>query len=334
MIMTSERQRDANRRNAINSTGPKTPAGKAVVRFNAVRHGVRAAAVVVPGLESAEEWDQFRTGVRTSLKPEGVLEEALADRAAGLLWRLGRLERFDSLSVAADQAALEIPARPPDRDGGGSGLTRQVHTVTDEDRLNALEAKLAPAQARVAKYSPARDLAGRLAEMDPGAQIDPAAAVALVSVCAKYAADRSDDVEVPDQDDPDGLLAAAGLPAGASLLDAPWTAGAALKAVSTIAASVRGKATSPRFLAEVTGWLGRRLAKAEAVIQQCTPDVAVLRKRVNMNRAVARARRVVADEAAVTKIARYEGHLQRQLTATLAELERLQRWREATSPPD
>ena len=34
--MTSDKQADANRRNARKSTGPKTPEGKAVARLNAV----------------------------------------------------------------------------------------------------------------------------------------------------------------------------------------------------------------------------------------------------------------------------------------------------------
>ena len=37
--MTSEKKAEANRRNALKSTGPKTPEGKAAVRLNALRHG-------------------------------------------------------------------------------------------------------------------------------------------------------------------------------------------------------------------------------------------------------------------------------------------------------
>jgi hypothetical protein len=44
--MTSLKQIEANRRNAIKSTGPKTEAGKEQSRRNAVRHGLTAESVV------------------------------------------------------------------------------------------------------------------------------------------------------------------------------------------------------------------------------------------------------------------------------------------------
>src|SRR4051794_37427473 len=44
----------ANRRNAMKSTGPRTPAGKAVSRLNGVTHGLCSKVPVLPG-EDAEE---------------------------------------------------------------------------------------------------------------------------------------------------------------------------------------------------------------------------------------------------------------------------------------
>ena len=52
--MTSYRKIEANRRNALKSTGPKTEAGKQVSRRNAVRHGL-TAETVLSALEDAED---------------------------------------------------------------------------------------------------------------------------------------------------------------------------------------------------------------------------------------------------------------------------------------
>ena len=56
--MTSYRQLEANRRNALKSTGPKTEAGKHSSRCNAVRHGL-TAETVIGALEDAEDYKAF-----------------------------------------------------------------------------------------------------------------------------------------------------------------------------------------------------------------------------------------------------------------------------------
>ena len=61
--MTSARQIESNQRNARQSTGPKTPEGKAKSRVNALKHGLAAETLVIDGLqndfaERMTEWDQ------------------------------------------------------------------------------------------------------------------------------------------------------------------------------------------------------------------------------------------------------------------------------------
>jgi hypothetical protein len=56
--MTSYRQVEANRRNALKSTGPKTEGGKQASRCNAVRHGF-TAETVLSALEDAEDYKAF-----------------------------------------------------------------------------------------------------------------------------------------------------------------------------------------------------------------------------------------------------------------------------------
>lgn len=56
-MMTSARQRNANRANAKRSTGPRTEAGKAAARLNARRHGLAASLRLEPGAD--EEIEQL-----------------------------------------------------------------------------------------------------------------------------------------------------------------------------------------------------------------------------------------------------------------------------------
>ena len=54
---TSVRQIEANRRNALHSTGPTTPEGKQASRLNALKHGLRAKEVTIPGQEDPAEFE-------------------------------------------------------------------------------------------------------------------------------------------------------------------------------------------------------------------------------------------------------------------------------------
>jgi len=93
--VTSERQKAANQANALHSTGPKTPEGKAVVRLNALQHGLLAREVVLPG-EDADAFEDLWNRVRADLSPVGPIEELLVDRIVNAMWRLGRLARAET----------------------------------------------------------------------------------------------------------------------------------------------------------------------------------------------------------------------------------------------
>ena len=93
--MTSERQKTANQANALRSTGPKTPEGKAAVRLNAFRHGLLARDVVLPD-EDFDAFEDLRNRVRADLSPVGPIEELLADRVVNIMWRLGRSARAET----------------------------------------------------------------------------------------------------------------------------------------------------------------------------------------------------------------------------------------------
>jgi hypothetical protein len=71
--MTSERQAEANRQNATKSTGPRTPAGKAVVTLNGIKHGLLSRECLLKG-ESETEFVAFGKRLRAKLAPVGELE--------------------------------------------------------------------------------------------------------------------------------------------------------------------------------------------------------------------------------------------------------------------
>ena len=87
--------------------GPVTQEGKQVVKWNAVQHGVRSPAPVVPGIEKSEDWEEHRDGMLQSLSPEGHLELVLAERVALLSWRLRRVIRYETESKALYQERAE-----------------------------------------------------------------------------------------------------------------------------------------------------------------------------------------------------------------------------------
>ena len=93
--MTSERQKAANQANARRSTGPKTQKGKAIVRFNALRHGLLTRDVVLPG-EDADAFENLWNQVRANLSPVGPIEDSLVDRVVNAMWRLRRSERMET----------------------------------------------------------------------------------------------------------------------------------------------------------------------------------------------------------------------------------------------
>src|SRR5918999_1896743 len=93
-MMVSEKQNRANWRNALRSTGPKTPEGKDAVRLNATKHGLRSQEVLLPG-EDGEALKELDENLRAELQPVGEMENLLVDGIVAAYWRLRRLRRVE-----------------------------------------------------------------------------------------------------------------------------------------------------------------------------------------------------------------------------------------------
>jgi hypothetical protein len=114
------------RRNGARSKGPLSAASRARSALNAIRHGLRAKSVVLPGLETAAEWEDHVAAVAGSLRPTTYLEEQLAERIALQLWRLRRAAR-------AEHAAALISSTPSRASLGTEARSHFKDLVADEE---------------------------------------------------------------------------------------------------------------------------------------------------------------------------------------------------------
>jgi len=113
---SDEKKAEASRRNSLKSTGPKTPEGKAAVRYNAMKHGLLSEDILLPG-EDEGALKELSEHLRDQLQPVGELENLFVDRIISSAWRLRRLGRVEAGIFAwqfygelADRARQEAQA--------------------------------------------------------------------------------------------------------------------------------------------------------------------------------------------------------------------------------
>jgi hypothetical protein len=94
MSEISRKQLEANRQNALKSTGPKTPEGKALVALNPIKHGLLSKEVLLAH-EDENSLVELGKRLRHQLAPVGELEIMLVDRIIAAIWRLRRILRIE-----------------------------------------------------------------------------------------------------------------------------------------------------------------------------------------------------------------------------------------------
>ncbi len=119
--MISLQRLEANRRNALRSTGPRTEDGKQRSRANAVRHGL-TAETVVGSLEDAEDYKAFEAAIISDYDAETAVARELVLRLASLLWRLRRAN-----AIEADLFEIQAEALRERRLAADGTLGRAVY---------------------------------------------------------------------------------------------------------------------------------------------------------------------------------------------------------------
>jgi hypothetical protein len=78
----SQRKIEANRRNALRSTGPKTDRGKSIVSRNALKHGLLSARIVNEELgEEKKDVQSLHEELIEDYQPIGRMEQFLVERS-------------------------------------------------------------------------------------------------------------------------------------------------------------------------------------------------------------------------------------------------------------
>lgn len=98
--MATKEQSRANKENARRSTGPRTADGKAKSSQNAMKHGLRAQATVLPD-ENLEDFQFLVSGLEDQFQPQTALEWNLLRQLADAEWRMRRVSCIEAAVFAA-----------------------------------------------------------------------------------------------------------------------------------------------------------------------------------------------------------------------------------------
>jgi hypothetical protein len=134
--MISDQKLEANRNNALRSSGPKTKDGRKRSSLNALRHGLTGQITTMTEEDRATH-DQFSQALIQSLAPEGPLEMQFAQRIATDSWRLNRASAIEDnlFALGLYQGAGQLC---PDHQQIDAALTTARVFTTESNHLQLL----------------------------------------------------------------------------------------------------------------------------------------------------------------------------------------------------
>ena len=87
----SNKQLEANRVNALKSTGPRSLEGKLISRGNALSHGLTARKHLIVG-DDPVEFEEYRDNLWQELQPENIIQEEMVLQIINTGWKIRRCQ--------------------------------------------------------------------------------------------------------------------------------------------------------------------------------------------------------------------------------------------------
>jgi len=151
--MTSQKKIEANQRNALKSTGPKTKLGITHSRANAMTHGLSASAIIIMG-ENAQDYENLQQSLIDSYNPVDTVEVELVRQMTMAAWRLRRVDMIESYLFRLGNDARTAPSNtenskkvPSDVIGAGfKNMWKDRHVLSGGFELASLANPIGPEQ--------------------------------------------------------------------------------------------------------------------------------------------------------------------------------------------
>ncbi len=168
-MVISQKQQEANRRNAQHSTGPTTPEGKKAASLNAVTYGLRTRSLIIRDENIADYW-RLWDSLENEWRPETPTERLYLEQMSVSQWLLARMANSErkvyaaGLTITAEFDLLDRIARHTAR--LERSFTTALHELKQLQKERKAEAKKPVQQTKPSAPAPAPHPNGAMPEVD------------------------------------------------------------------------------------------------------------------------------------------------------------------------